>query len=80
MMVWDLGPRWSTPRRVTMGVEIMRGHAMKKSLSPNGRRHGLRARQNYIGRITKTVLTFESDAQIYTWTTDRPKVRAVLKH
>jgi hypothetical protein len=54
---------------------------MKKLVAPNGRRHGLRARTALVGaRGAKTVLTFESGAQVYHWTTDRPRARVVLKH
>ena len=53
----------------------------KKSVVSNGRRHGLRARPALVeARSAKTVLTFESGAQVYHWTTDRPRARVVLKH
>ena len=53
---------------------------MKRESSPNGRRHGLHARPAFKGRAAKTVLTFERRAQVYCWSTDRGRVRPVLKH
>jgi hypothetical protein len=54
---------------------------MKKILSANGRKHGLRARVSVIDeRACRTVLTFESRSQAYTWTTDRSRSRLVVKH
>ncbi|MDX6770618.1 MAG: hypothetical protein SF051_13875 [Elusimicrobiota bacterium] len=54
---------------------------MKKILSANGRKHGLRARVSVVEeRSCRTVLTFESRSQAYTWTTDRGRSRAVVKH
>lgn len=57
---------------------------MKKATAPNGRRHGLRARlalqPALQPRAAKTVLTFESGAQVYHWTTDRGRERVALKH
>jgi len=54
---------------------------IKKPVSTGARRHGLRARPAIVEeRVTKTVLTFESGAQVYHWTTDRPRARVVLKH
>jgi hypothetical protein len=54
---------------------------IKKVVDSNGRRHGLRARPALVEpRGAKTVLTFESGAQVYHWTTDRGRGRVVLKH
>jgi hypothetical protein len=53
---------------------------IKRAPVPNGRRHGHRARLNVQDRAAKTVLTFESGAQIYHWTTDRGRARGVVKH
>lgn len=54
---------------------------MKKTLSANGRKHGLRARSSHTDeRSCRTVLTFESRSQAYTWTTDRVRSRLVVKH
>ena len=53
---------------------------MKRELSLNGRRHGLRSRRPYDGRAEKTVLTFEKHSQVYCWSTDRGRGRPVLKH
>jgi hypothetical protein len=54
---------------------------IKKNVASNGRRHGLRARPAIAeARTAKTVLTFESGAQVYCWTTERPRARVVLKH
>lgn len=53
---------------------------MKRAPAPNGRRHGLRARLPVEARTCKTVLVFESGAQVYHWTTDRPRARVVVKH
>lgn len=52
---------------------------MKKTPSPNGRKHGLRARAAVADRL-KTTLTLDSSAQAYHWTTDRGRSRLVLKH
>lgn len=54
---------------------------MKKILSANGRKHGFRARVSVAEeRACRTVLTFESRSQAYTWTTDRGRSRHVVKH
>ena len=53
---------------------------MKKILSVNGRKHGLKSRLPVEDRVTRTVLTFESRSQAYTWTTDRGRSRFVVKH
>ena len=53
---------------------------MKRPLSLNGRRHGLRARLPLEGRAERTVLTFEKRAQVYCWSTDRDRGRPVHKH
>ena len=51
---------------------------MKKTPAPKDQR-GSRARALVLdGRAVKTVLTFESRARIYCWSTDRP--RSVIKH
>jgi hypothetical protein len=53
----------------------------KKIVAGGVRRHGLRARPALVdARGAKTVLTFESGAQVYHWTTDRGRSRVVLKH
>lgn len=52
---------------------------MKKDCAPNGRRHGVRSKAALDGRAAKTVLTFESRAQVYCWSTDRG-MRPVIKH
>ena len=49
---------------------------MKKETVPGSRRHGQRAKSSIAGRATKTVLTFESRAQVYCWSTDRGRVRS----
>lgn len=51
---------------------------MKKD-SPNGRKHGTRAKSAGESRM-KTTLTFEPAAQVYHWTTDRGRSRLVIKH
>lgn len=52
---------------------------MKKIPASKIRRREVRAQPIAIeGRAVKTVLTFESRAQIYCWSTDRP--RPVIKH
>lgn len=51
----------------------------KRALAPNGRKHGLRARLARLDR-SKTVLTFERDARIYLWSTDRARARVVVKY
>lgn len=43
------------------------------------RRHGARARAHTAKREAKTVLTFESRAKVYCWSTDRG-IRPVIKH
>lgn len=54
---------------------------MKKILSANGRKHGQRARVHVMDeRSSRTVLTFESRSQAYTWSTDRGRSRPVIKH
>ena len=53
---------------------------MKKTNASSGRRHGLRARLSLQEREIKTVLTFESAARVYHWTTDRCREKVVLKH
>jgi hypothetical protein len=54
---------------------------MKKEKGHNGRKHGLKARLAGAARDSKLVLTFESGAQTYHWTTDRGRTaRVVLKH
>lgn len=50
---------------------------MKRAIAANGRRHGVRAKSPE--RSTKTVLTFESRAKVYCWSTDRG-ARPVIKH
>ena len=63
------------------GGTILAGGNMKKILSANGRKHGLRARVQVTDeRSSRTVLTFESRSQAYTWTTDRGRSRHVVKH
>jgi hypothetical protein len=52
---------------------------MKKSETP-ARKHGARARAAANAERLKTVLTFESGAQAYHWTTDRGRSRLVIKH
>ena len=52
---------------------------MKKNASPNGRKHGMRAKVTGENRL-KTTLTFEPAAQAYHWTTDRGRSRHVIKH
>lgn len=54
---------------------------MKKTPSPSGRKHGLRARAaaSATDRL-KTTLTLDSSVQAYHWTTDRGRSRLVLKH
>ncbi|MEK7388284.1 MAG: hypothetical protein AAB036_01150 [Elusimicrobiota bacterium] len=52
---------------------------MKKTLSANGRKHGLRSRSGVDHRL-KTTLTFETLAQAYHWTTNRGRSRLVIKH
>ncbi|HEX4046578.1 MAG TPA: hypothetical protein VH309_02015 [Elusimicrobiota bacterium] len=52
---------------------------MKKVVSPNGRRHGLRARLPLDGRAKKTVLTFERSARVYCWSTDHGRGRPALR-
>jgi hypothetical protein len=56
---------------------------MKRQLSLNGRRHGLRAGRERLaleGRAEKTVLTFEKRTQVYCWSTDRVRGRLSVKH
>jgi hypothetical protein len=54
---------------------------MKKSASPNGRKHGLRARVAASDNRLKKTLTFEPSAQVYHWTTvDFRRSRLVIKH
>jgi len=53
---------------------------MKRAPFLNGRRHGLRSRLSALERAAKTVLTFESGAQVYHWTIDRGRARVVAKH
>jgi hypothetical protein len=50
---------------------------MKPTISAHGRRHGVRAKAPE--RTAKTVLTFESRAKVYCWSTDRG-IRPVIKH
>ena len=52
---------------------------MKKNAYSNGRKHGLRAKAPTENRV-KTTLTFEPSAQAYHWTTERNRVRFVIKH
>ncbi|MFI5347176.1 MAG: hypothetical protein ACHQ51_12455 [Elusimicrobiota bacterium] len=52
---------------------------MKRASAVNGRRHGVRSKVSPEARGVKTVLTFESRAQVYCWSTDRG-VRPVIKH
>lgn len=52
---------------------------MKKAVSFNGRRHGLRARLAPAARARKTVLVFEREAQVYCWSTDRGRGRPALR-
>ncbi len=52
---------------------------MKKNASPNGRKHGMRAKVSSENRL-KTILTFEPGSQAYHWTTDRGRSRPVIKH
>lgn len=52
---------------------------MNKKEQVVGRRHGARAKSLGVGREAKTVLTFESRAQVYCWTVDRGR-RAAIKH
>ncbi len=52
---------------------------MNKKELHNGRRHGARAKTLGVARLIKTVLTFESRAQVYCWTVDRGR-RTVIKH
>ena len=49
---------------------------MKKSTVPNGRKHGLKSRPESDARL-KTILTFETKAQAYHWTTNRGRSRLV---
>ena len=54
---------------------------MKKIVSANGRKHGLRARIQVVDeRATRTVLMYHSQSGAYTWTTDRGRPRLVVKH
>ena len=52
---------------------------MKKTASPNGRKHGMRAKVTGENRL-KTTLTFEPGSRAYLWTTDRGRSRVVIKH
>ena len=52
---------------------------MKRETSPNGRKHGLRARPAREAR-SKTVLTCMSQARTYLWSTDRARARVIVKH
>lgn len=52
---------------------------MKRASATNGRRHGVRSKSSPDARSIKTVLTFESRAQVYCWSVDRG-VRPVIKH
>lgn len=52
---------------------------MKKTATPNGRKHGLRSRHAPVDRL-KTTLTLDAHAQAYHWTTDRGRSRHVIKH
>lgn len=52
---------------------------MKRTSTANGRRHGVRSKTSLETRGVKTVLTFESRARVYCWSTDRG-VRPVIKH
>ena len=63
---------------VNMGSGIG-GPLPKRETAPAGRKHGLRARLALSDR-SKTVLTFESGARTYLWSTDRGRARIVVKH
>jgi len=52
---------------------------MKKNDSPNGRKHGVRAKIPAENRL-KTTLTFKPGFQAYHWSTDRGRERLVIKH
>jgi hypothetical protein len=52
---------------------------MKKNASPNGRKHGARAKVSSEHRL-KTTLTFKPGFQAYHWFTDRSRARVVIKH
>ena len=52
---------------------------MKKNASPNGRKHGIRAKLSSETRL-KTTLTFKPGFQAYHWSTDRGRSRLVIKH
>lgn len=52
---------------------------MKKNTTPNGRKHGMRAKVAGENRL-KTTLTFEPAVRAYYWTTDRGRSRLVIKH
>lgn len=51
---------------------------MKKNVSPNGRKHGLRSKVASENRL-KTTLTFEAGSQAYHWSTVRGRARLVIK-
>ena len=52
---------------------------MKKNTSPQGRKHGIRAKLSSENRL-KTTLTFKPGFQAYHWSTDRSRSRLVIKH
>ncbi len=52
---------------------------MKKKASPNGRKHGIRAKVPAENRL-KTTLTFKPGFQAYHWSTDRGRERLVIRH
>ena len=52
---------------------------MKKMAFPNGRKHGMRSKMSGENR-PKTVPTFEPGSQAYHWSTDRERLRPVIKH
>ena len=51
---------------------------MKKNASPNGRKHGIRAKLWSENRL-KTTLTFKPGFQAYHWSTDRGRSQLVIK-
>ncbi len=53
---------------------------MKKNVSPNGRKHGIKSRPTASDSRLKTTLTLDAASQAYHWTTDRGRSRLVVKH
>ena len=51
---------------------------MKKTDSPNGRKHGTRSKVSTESRL-KTTLIFKPGYQAYHWSTDRSRSRFAIK-